>query len=142
MLKSYFPFFFKKSIASKNLLLPLLYYRMLDMIASFSVENVRSFRERTTLSFIPTAEKELRDEYTREVRPGVRLLKLGLVYGANASGKTNILQALELFCRLMTSAPRERTASTGITPFLLDAESRGNPSCLEMDFYLGGEKYN
>ena len=115
---------------------------MLDMIASFSVENVRSFRERTTLSFIPTAEKELRDEYTREVRPGVRLLKLGLVYGANASGKTNILQALELFCRLMTSAPRERTASTGITPFLLDAESRGNPSCLEMDFYLGGEKYN
>lgn len=35
------------------------------------------------------------DEYTYEVKDGVRLLKVGIIYGANASGKSNVLGAIE-----------------------------------------------
>ena len=71
--------------------------RFTTMVADFSVENYYSIRSQQTLSFVPTTDKGLLEEYTVEVKPGVRLLKMGVVYGANASGKTKVLNAFETF---------------------------------------------
>jgi len=79
------------------------------MIADFSVENFYSIRTKQTLSFVPTIEKYLSDTYLVEVTPNVKLLRLGIVYGANASGKTKLLQALDFFRKLLMVYPSSRT---------------------------------
>ena len=53
------------------------------MIESFSVENFLSFRTKQTLSFEASASKDFEEMFCVEVKPGVRLLKLGILYGAN-----------------------------------------------------------
>ena len=67
------------------------------MIAEFKIKNFYSLRDEQTLSFIPTSDDTSRDIYTEEVADGVSLLKIGFIYGSNASGKTNILKALDFF---------------------------------------------
>ena len=60
------------------------------MIAEFSVENFFSIKSPQKISFEPSSDTFMSDEYSREVKDGVRLLKVGIIYGANASGKSNI----------------------------------------------------
>ena len=57
------------------------------------------------------------DEYSREVKDGVRLLKVGIIYGANASGKSNILNAIEFFRMLVLRMPKDRNEKTRVVPF-------------------------
>ena len=64
------------------------------MIVNFSIQNFGSIKEKQTLSFEADKSNQLEDYYVIETN-GLRLLKLGLIYGANASGKTTILNALD-----------------------------------------------
>lgn len=112
------------------------------MVADFSVENYYSIRSRQTLSFVPTTDKGLLEEYTVEVKPGVRLLKMGVVYGANASGKTKVLNAFETFVHTLLHYPQSKTEEIDVVPFLLDDHSKNEPTRMQMNFYLEGEKYN
>ena len=88
------------------------------MIAEFKIKNFYSLLDEQTLSFIPTNDDTSRDIYTEEVADGVSLLKIGCIYGSNASGKTNILKALDFFSQFMV-----------------------NDTQFEMTFYLNREKY-
>ena len=65
------------------------------MICEFKVKNYLSFKEEQGISFEATSDKTYEDIYCVNVKPNLRLLKLGVLYGANASGKTNLLNALE-----------------------------------------------
>ena len=112
------------------------------MIADFSIENFYSIRSRQTLSFVPTTDKSLLDTYTVEVKPGVRLLKLGVVYGANASGKSKLLDAFEAFVRIVLNYPQNKSQKIGVVPFLLDDHSKNEPTRMQMNFYLENERYN
>lgn len=112
------------------------------MIADFSVENFYSIRSKQTLSFLPTTDKYLKDTYTVEVKPDVRLLKLGIIYGSNASGKTKVLQALHFFVRTLLNYPQSKVAKIVVVPFLLDDHSMNEPTRMEMNFYLNGERHN
>lgn len=64
------------------------------MIQEFTVKNFRSFKDKVTLSFEATKDTTFESSHVVEVAPGVRLLRLALVFGANASGKSNLLAAL------------------------------------------------
>lgn len=81
------------------------------------------------------------DEYSYEVKDGVRLLKLGVIYGANASGKTNILNAIGFFRMLVLRMPKDRNAKTGVVPFMLDDTSRNEKTKMSMVFYINQSKY-
>lgn len=111
------------------------------MIAEFTIENFCSIKSPQTISFEPTADGFMADEYTREVKPGVRLLKLGVVYGANASGKSNILAAVDFFKKLVLRMPNDRNEPTRVVPFMLDDTSRRKPTRLSMAFFVGQSKY-
>lgn len=111
------------------------------MIQEFSVKNFYSIREQQTLSFVPTADDKMRDLYVHQVAEGVELLKLGLIYGSNASGKTNLLNALSFFRQLMLMKPESKNDGLGHLPFLLDAHSRTEHSLMQMIFWLEGERY-
>lgn len=85
------------------------------MIAEFSIENFFSIKSVQKISFEPSADTFMSDEYSYEVKDGVRLLKVGIIYGANASGKTNILNAIEFFKMLVLRMPKDRTEKPGLS---------------------------
>lgn len=98
-------------------------------------------RDEQTLSFIPTNDDTSRDIYTEEVADGVSLLKIGFIYGSNASGKTNILKALDFFSQFMVNDGLNKGDEIGLVPFLLDDVSDKERTQFEMSFYLNREKY-
>lgn len=111
------------------------------MIAEFKIRNFYSLRNEQTLSFIPTNDDTSRDIYTEAVADGVSLLKIGFIYGANASGKTNILKALDFFSQFMVNDGLNKGDEIGVVPFLLDDVSDKERTQFEMSFYLNREKY-
>ena len=111
------------------------------MIAEFKIKNFYSLRDEQTLSFVPTNDDTLRDIYTEEVADGVLLSKIGCTYGSNASGKTNILKALEFFAQFMVNDSLNKGDEIGVVPFLLDDVSEKEQTAFEMTFYLNRERY-
>jgi len=111
------------------------------MIAEFRVKNFYSIKSEQTLNFMATSDTSMDDEYCFKVKENVRLLKLGIVYGANASGKSNILKALGFFKRIMLFSPENKTKKIEFEPFLLDTDSKNDESQMAMDFYLDAERY-
>ena len=111
------------------------------MIAEFKIRNFYSLRDEQTLSFIPTNDDTLRDKYTEEVADGVSLLKIGCIYGSNASGKTNILKALDFFAHFMVDDSLNKGNDISVVPFLLDNVSGKERTAFEMTFYLNRERY-
>ena len=111
------------------------------MIQEFQVQNFYSIRERQTISFVPTNDSNMRGEYVHEVAEGVELLKIGIVYGSNASGKTTLLRALSYFRSTMLNKPESKNEGMGYFPFLLDKHSRDEYSQMQMTFWVNGEKY-
>ncbi|MEM9686759.1 MAG: AAA family ATPase [Bacteroidota bacterium] len=71
------------------------------MIINFSVQNFYAIKEEITLSFEADPSDDLQEYYIVEPKKGLRLLKLGLIYGANASGKTTILKALDFLINMV-----------------------------------------
>ncbi len=111
------------------------------MIAEFTIENFFSIRAKQSISFEATSDTFMSDDYSYEVKPGVRLLKIGIIYGANASGKSNILKAVEFFRLLVLRMAVDRNESTDVVPFLLDDESRNHHTNMSMTFYIESTKY-
>ena len=111
------------------------------MIQEFQVQNFYSIRERQTISFVPNNDDRMRDQYVHEVANGVELLKIGIVYGSNASGKTTLLNALSYFRSVMLDKPESKNDGMGYYPFLLDKHSRDEHSHMQMTFWVNGEKY-
>lgn len=111
------------------------------MIAEFSIKNFKSIRSEQRLSFEASTDTYLLEESTVEVKKGVNLLKIGIIYGANASGKSNVLHALDYFRTLVCFQPTDRNDHLGVVPFMLDDISSVETSEMSMSFYLDGEKY-
>lgn len=111
------------------------------MIAEFSVENFFSIKSPQKISFEPSSDTFMSDEYSREVKDGVRLLKVGIIYGANASGKSNILNAIEFFRMLVLRMPKDRNEKTRVVPYMLDNTSRNETTKMSMSFYINQSKY-
>ncbi|MCF0218567.1 MAG: AAA family ATPase [Muribaculaceae bacterium] len=111
------------------------------MIQDFRVSNFFSIRKEQAISFVPSPDTSYIDDYTFEVKPGLKLLKLGIIYGANASGKSTILNALDYFRKIMTTRPDDKLAGMDFLPFMLDDKSRNDKSSMKISFYIEGERY-
>lgn len=111
------------------------------MIQEFQVSNFYSIREKVSINFLPSSDDKMLNYYTYEVKPGLRLLKMGIIYGANASGKTTVLEAISFFRDFMVVRPEDKLKDMGFSPFMLDNKSRYQNSFMEMTFFIDGEKY-
>jgi hypothetical protein len=115
------------------------------MLLSFRVANVLSVREEQVLSFVATDLNEGSARRTR-VREAGKLLSVVPVigvYGANASGKSKVLDAL---IQMQTAVLRSvdwfaERAPVRRVPFLLDDSSAADPSFFEVDIELAGVRY-
>ena len=111
------------------------------MLIEFSVKNFLSFKDKVTLSM----EKGNGDENPDNVviENGTYLLKTAAIYGANASGKSNILSALS--CAILMVRNSNLIPVGGkwnfVKPFLFDEVSRNEPSEFEFIFTSNGVKY-
>ena len=90
------------------------------MIYSFYVENFLSIRDRQEISFATTSDKTVRDFVAVEVKPNVYINKLGIFYGANASGKTNIIKALDVSPTSVSTAVASAGRSTLMMRLLIN----------------------
>ena len=111
------------------------------MIAEFTIENFFSIKKPQTISFEPTSDTFMSDEYSCEIKDGTRLLKIGIIYGGNASGKSNILNAINFFKTLVLRMPQDRNEKTGVVPFLLNDTSRNETTKMSMAFYVNQTKF-
>ena len=111
------------------------------MIINFSIQNFGSIKDKQTLSFEAEKSKHLENYYVIEIN-GLRLLKLGLIYGANASGKTTILKALQFFIDMVLKPHEQKNQSFNFEPFLFDANSSKQNTVFEVEFLQNDVRYS
>lgn len=110
------------------------------MILEFSVKNFLSFKEKVTFSMIANSNKELNDNYV-EIG-GNKVLKSAAIYGANASGKSNLFKILTLVVFMLRSSNSvDINAKLPLIPFKLDKGSVNKPSEFEIKFILDETRY-
>lgn len=102
------------------------------MLRSFRVENHKSIRDEQELIFIPQYDK------SKPVVP------VAAVFGANASGKSNLLDALRWLQSAVRSSYASWEAGTGVprTPFRLDPEYAAKPSGYAVDVLIDGVRHD
>ena len=116
------------------------------MIEEFSFENFRSFKEMTTLNLTAANIKSrLSNLDTDNIIPlnnQMALLKAKAIYGANASGKSNIVKALTSFIYIVVfSVKDENVLRKTLTPFLLSMESIEKPTFFQLVFWMDKVRY-
>jgi AAA15 family ATPase/GTPase len=113
------------------------------MLIEFSVENFGSIKDKQTLSFEATKDKHLEDYYIIPTKiKGLRLLKLGLIYGANASGKTTILLALNFLRNIVLNPKSEKNMLFKFEPFLFDKKTPGQNTIFNISFIQNNIRYD
>ena len=108
-----------------------------NMIQEIRIKNFLSFRDEVVLNFEATKDNTFEDCQVVSVTPKVRLLRFALIYGANASGKSNLLSAFDFLRDFWFDIKTNIDEETGAIPFLLDTDTPNEPSEFNVIFYLG-----
>lgn len=115
------------------------------MLVEFRVTNFRSIREEQCLSFVATADKTLDETHCIATGSSAvpKLLRSAVVYGPNASGKSNLIFALITMQTMVLTSTRllEPQYRDLYTPFRLDDHSANQPTEFEITIMLEGVRY-
>ena len=112
----------------------------------FGVENFRSIKERITLSMVAAKLRDKNESLDEnnlvEVSAKLSLLRSAVIYGANASGKSNLLKALDVMSEIVLNSARwQAKDKIPAEPFVLNAEFAKKPSGFEIVFLMDGLQY-
>jgi hypothetical protein len=113
------------------------------VLLRFRFSNFRSFRTEQELSLIAGPFSDLQDVVRHPAGLKEGVLPGAAIYGANASGKTNVIQALWFMASAVSFSHRDWTPDGPIPrqPFIANEESRREPSEIEADFLLAGVRH-
>ena len=105
------------------------------MLIQFSVGNYRSFKDIVTVSLLASSDKEL-PENTFSIDSKTKLLKSSVLFGANASGKSNIFKALLFMQGFIANSSKDTQINEKIPvdSFKLSTETEHKPSYFEVHF--------
>jgi AAA15 family ATPase/GTPase len=118
------------------------------MIIEFSLENYRSVFSKQTLSFVAYEGENQEDlDSDRTIKTGdadiPNLVRSAVVYGPNASGKSNLVFALSAMQNLVLhSTELGSNLEDNYTPFLLNDEGSKKPTFFEICVFIDGVYYN
>jgi AAA15 family ATPase/GTPase len=109
------------------------------MLLQFSVKNFRTFKDKAALSLIASNyDKDTREHENIVINEtfGLRLLKSAVIYGANASGKSKLLDAFTFMRYFVINSSKESQKGEAIEvqPFKLSTETEREPSEFEIIF--------
>ena len=119
------------------------------MLVSFSVGNTFSFNEVQTLHMEAVSSRKddinHNNIQTLAFNSDVRLLESALIFGANASGKSNFIRALGLYRQIILHSQsvldEDELPALALTPFLLNKANLTQPSVMEVVFYENETRY-
>lgn len=110
------------------------------MIVSFSVENFRSFGSEETLSMVASKRLSSHQSHLAKIADsGESCLRIGVVYGANGAGKSNLTKAVAYLQQLALRS-RDRTSGTGRRAFGFGSLS-SKVSSFDLQFEFDGKLY-
>ena len=116
------------------------------MIIEFNIGNYRSIKDVQTFSMTAantvSKYKELDDNNVIKVSNKLTLLKSKGVYGANASGKSNLVRGLVSFIAIVNlSVKDDKILTQRIEPFRLSTETEKRPTYFQLSFILNSIYY-
>lgn len=114
------------------------------MILEFSVENYRSFRDKQTFSMLPDEGKTEYSDNIFTLSDKYKFLTSAVIYGANASGKSNFMRALGALRNLILTGGNTTPGQSleDYEPFKLHTETMFHPTVFEIDFLIKGVRYS
>lgn len=109
------------------------------MLQELKIKNFKSFRDEVELSFEPSGD----DRYNSTVimPDGVKLLRFAVVLGANASGKSNLLDSVEFLRTFWSKLPVTNDDGTDVQPFLMRSDALSYDTEFEVKLYVDGIRY-
>jgi hypothetical protein len=114
------------------------------MLLAFRAANVRSFRDELEFSMLATGRAEPRVVRQVSWRDGghpLGVLPVAGIFGANGSGKSNVLEAMDDMRFYVVNSFRRTDEVLPRWPFRLDPEFELRPSKYEIDIVLGGVRH-
>jgi AAA15 family ATPase/GTPase len=116
------------------------------MLIQFSVTNYKTFKDKATLSMTASNSDKVTRENENvftENRFNLRLLKSAVIYGANASGKSKLFNALGFMRNFSLESSKESQSVQwiGVDPFRLNTKAENEPSEFEIVFASEGILY-
>ncbi len=110
----------------------------------FRARNYRSIKEEQELSLVAGSLKDSPEAVTQIEGLGLGLVRVAAIYGANASGKSNVIKALAYMGSAVQNSQRQWAPEGPIPrePFLLDSQSKLDPSSFEVDLLLDGVRFH
>lgn len=109
------------------------------MIQKISIKNYFSIKDEVILDFEATDDDFDMENQTVEVAPGIRLLRFAVIYGANASGKSNIISVFNYLNRFFNG--QEPNFHYYIAPFKFDHETSKEPTEIQITFWNIGKQF-
>ena len=109
------------------------------MILQFSTKNFRTFKDKVTLSLVASNyDKDTREQENILINDnfGLRILKSAVIYGANASGKSKLLDAFAFMRYFVINSSKEgqKGETIEVEPFKLSTQTENEPSEFEIIF--------
>ncbi|MDQ1244262.1 MAG: hypothetical protein QG567_619 [Campylobacterota bacterium] len=108
------------------------------MLLQFSVNNYRSIKDTVTFSMLSSSKNENSFKVKK-----YNLLNSAVIYGANASGKSNLLRAMAFMGRIVLNKTKviQSTDTLPHDPFRLNSSTQDASSTFEIVFFIGETKY-
>lgn len=115
------------------------------MLIQLDIENFRSIKDKVSFSMLASKDKSHENNLIKEVDASgkeIDVLKTSAIYGANGSGKTNVLEAFSFITYLLsTSNDMQKGKKIPVDTFKLEREYMNKPSSFDMIFKTKGIKY-
>jgi len=130
-----------------SLHLKIFFYKSTTMLIEFSIENYLSFKDLTTLSMVAAKSfKEHQESHVIETDSNFNLLKSSVIYGNNASGKSNFLEAMGFMKQTVLNSFRDALMDNSerkfpLEKFALNTQTEKETSYFEISFFHKGTKY-
>lgn len=110
------------------------------MLLEFTVGNFLSFKDKKTFSFEAGGISEHKDNVVKEGK--FKVLRSAVIYGANSSGKSNFIKALDfMVTTIKNSSKLNSTDKLNAKPFLLNIKTQSKPSFFEVLYLNLGKRY-
>lgn len=111
------------------------------MIQKITIKNFMSFKDEVTFSFEASKDEFAEDYQVVKVNDNTRLLRFAIVYGYNASGKSNLLKSFQFLLKFCFQGPKDSDDGTKIEPFELDLVSINEPTVFDLVFFVDKVRY-
>jgi AAA15 family ATPase/GTPase len=110
------------------------------MLIEYKVKNFKSFKNEIVLSMVADSNRELSDTNLFQ-NDNMNLLKSAAVFGANASGKSNLIESFSFFYKLFLVNVDINGILSNLPYFKLDTGSQNKPISYEISFFLNGKRH-